>query len=381
MHGGRLAAGGLAALLAACALGATAGATGVAARPRAVTNTNRTYAFLAVSCPTTTWCTAVGDSPGAPTLPLAEAWNGTSWTTETTPDPAGAKSAELTGVSCTSTTSCVAVGYEKTAGAGVRPPENLSEIWNGTAWTIAPVPGVTGDNDNLLNGVSCPSASYCVAVGIAYSGPGPGTTPAETVAELWNGSVWSLMPTPNPAGNLETRFNAVSCPSTTFCEAVGFYDTSGNDQDIFSESWDGSAWTLDNIPQVDGVDALEGVSCVSATSCFAGGFQSDAGLIEQWNGSGWTPDNPAVGANLRDSVSCATAHACMATGLETVTEWWNGQKWGNRGAIEPPGKVVSDLWGVSCPSVSMCMAAGQTGTRVVAEIWTGKKWVLQNPKF
>ena len=71
----------------------------------------------------------------------------------------------------------------------------------------------------------------------------------------------------------------------------------------------------------------------------------------------------------------------MAVGLETVTELWNGQKWGNRGAIEPPGKVVSDLWGVSCPTASMCMAAGQTGMRSVAEIWNGKKWILLNPKF
>lgn len=375
----RLAAGALAGLLAACALTATASGPAGAA-PVAVTP--RTYAFLAVSCPTTTWCTAVGDSPGAPTLPLAEAWNGTTWTTVTTPDPAGAKLAELTSVSCASTTSCVAVGYQKAAGSGVRPPENLSEIWNGTAWTLVPAPPATGETDNLLNGVSCASADYCVAVGIAYNGPGPGTTPAEPAAELWNGSAWSLMPITDPPSSLETQLDAVSCPTTSFCDAVGFYDASNTTQAVFSEGWDGTAWTINSLPATGGlVDALEGVSCVSPTSCFAAGYQSNAGLIEQWNGGGWTPVNPGTGAIRRDAVACATVRACMAVGTETVTELWNGQKWGNRGAIDPPGKVVTDLGGVSCASSTMCMAAGQTSSRTVAEIWNGKKWVLLNPKF
>jgi hypothetical protein len=188
------------------------------------------------------------------------------------------------------------------------------------------------------------------------------------------------MSTPNPSGNLETRFDAVSCSSTTFCEAVGFYDASNTQQETFSESWDGSAWTINSLPGLGDVDSLEGVSCLSSTSCFAVGFQNNTGLIEQWNGGGWVPVNPA-GANRRAAVSCATAEACMATGVETVTELWNGRKWGNRGAIDPSGRVVTELWGVSCPSATMCMAAGQTSTRAVAEIWNGKRWALVNPKF
>jgi hypothetical protein len=320
---------------------------------------------------------AVGDSPGAPTLPLAEAWNGTTWTTETTPDPAGAKLAVLTGVSCTSSTSCMAVGYEKTTGAGVRPPENLSETWNGAAWTIVSVPGVAGETNDQLYGVSCPSAVYCIAVGLADSGPGPGSSPAEPVAALWSGSAWSLMQTPDPSDSLESRLNAVSCSSTTFCEAVGFNDEGGG-QAIFSEGWDGTAWTI-NPASGAGVDDLEGVSCMSPASCFAVGSQGRNSLIEQWKGDSWAADSSAQ-VNLA-SVSCATTRYCMATGLETATELWNGVKWGDRGAIDPPGKVVSYLWGVSCPSPTMCMAAGTTNTRAVAEIWNGKKWVLLNPKF
>jgi hypothetical protein len=42
---------------------------------------------------------------------LAERWNGTSWKTQTTPNPAGAGYSQLNGVSCTSASACTAVGY------------------------------------------------------------------------------------------------------------------------------------------------------------------------------------------------------------------------------------------------------------------------------
>jgi len=48
--------------------------------------------------------------------PLAEAWNGTSWSVQATPDPGGAVDGYLQGVSCTSPrSSCAAAGYFLTA--------------------------------------------------------------------------------------------------------------------------------------------------------------------------------------------------------------------------------------------------------------------------
>jgi hypothetical protein len=66
-----------------------------------------------VSCTSATSCTAVGsfESTSGITDTLAEAWNGTSWTPQSTPDPAGAYSAELSAVSCPAAGSCEAGGY------------------------------------------------------------------------------------------------------------------------------------------------------------------------------------------------------------------------------------------------------------------------------
>ena len=69
-----------------------------------------------------------------------------------------------------------------------------------------------------LRGVSCPSTTSCFAVGDTYTVDG-------TLVEHWNGSHWSIMTSPNHTGST-TRLNGlngVSCPNTTNCFAVGFY--------------------------------------------------------------------------------------------------------------------------------------------------------------
>jgi hypothetical protein len=41
---------------------------------------------------------------------LAEAWDGTSWSIQTTPGPSGGQLPELSGVACTTANGCTAVG-------------------------------------------------------------------------------------------------------------------------------------------------------------------------------------------------------------------------------------------------------------------------------
>src|SRR5580692_11153395 len=58
--------------------------------------------FNGVSCSSAQSCGAVGRTDG----PLAEAWNGTSWTLAIVPTPAGAVTSELDAVSCVSARNC-----------------------------------------------------------------------------------------------------------------------------------------------------------------------------------------------------------------------------------------------------------------------------------
>jgi len=85
-----------------------------------------------VSCTSSTYCAAVGwYAPNSYTLghTLIEAWDGTTWSIEPSPDPSNAGDI-LNGVSCTSPTSCMASG-SKTTG------RTLIESWDGTSWSVA----------------------------------------------------------------------------------------------------------------------------------------------------------------------------------------------------------------------------------------------------
>ena len=73
-------------------------------------------------------CTAVGStSTSTTTVTLAERWNGTTWSIQTTPNPTGGSSAGLGGVSCASATACTAAGGYTKGTTGV----TLAEHWNG----------------------------------------------------------------------------------------------------------------------------------------------------------------------------------------------------------------------------------------------------------
>ena len=84
------------------------------------------------------------------------------------PSPAAGRagsSSELDGVSCVSATACTAAGqyYNPNSGAGSR---TLVESWNGTAWSVVPTPNAGPyDDANYLSDVSCVSAAACTAAG------------------------------------------------------------------------------------------------------------------------------------------------------------------------------------------------------------------------
>src|SRR5207248_10503847 len=109
---------------------------------------------------------------------LAEVWDGVSWSIEPTPTPQG--EARLNGVSCTSATACTAVGqyYDFDSDTYL----TLAERWDGTAWTIQSTP--TPPRGATLAGVPCASPSACTGVG-NYSLPG--FEARGPLAELWDG--------------------------------------------------------------------------------------------------------------------------------------------------------------------------------------------------
>jgi hypothetical protein len=325
--------------------------------------------LTAVSCVPAGACTAVG----ARTTRLGvkktviESWNGTAWSLVPSPNVAKADS-YLYGVSCVSASACIAVGYSLT-----RTPSaysTLIESWNGTAWSVVPSPNQAGTN-NVLDSVSCVSASACIAVG---GGP-------RALIESWDGTAWSVVPSLDP-GSVSDTLYGVSCVSATACTAVGDYGNTGGTGKTLIETWDGTAWSVVPSPNRAGsINVLNGVSCMPAGACTAVGARATrAGnktLIESWNGTAWSlapSPNNALANNWLNGVSCVSPGACTAVGnyakgsgaSKTLIETWNGTAWS---VVPSPNEGASGnvLNGVSCVSASACTAAGYFNTSTLVE--------------
>jgi hypothetical protein len=129
----------------------------------------------AVSCTAPTSCTAVGQSANQT---LVERWNGNIWAIQPTPNPAGSTSSVLSSVSCKGT-SCIAVGnYVNASNVQL----TLAEHWNASTntWSIQTTPNPSGATSSLLSGVSCTTATACTAVGDYANASGTGVTLAES---------------------------------------------------------------------------------------------------------------------------------------------------------------------------------------------------------
>jgi hypothetical protein len=256
---------------------------------------------------------AVGDdasgSSGAFVVPLTELWNGTSWSVLGSLGVAG----YLNGVSCTSSTSCVAVGFQyQPTGTSF---QTLTAVWDGSSWNVTTSPNASNapDAENELQSVSCAGASQCVAVGYVAT-----DTSLVSLVESWDGSVWTVVPNPNP-GSVEDLLLGVSCPDTTNCTAVGVSSSSAA-EDTLIESWDGSTWTVAPSPSPDSTDGLWSVSCVTASDCVTVGAGTDAddnsdALTEAWDGSSWTVSpSPSPLVGFLQGISCTAGATCTAVG-------------------------------------------------------------------
>jgi len=239
----------------------------------------------------------------------------------------------------------------------------LVERWEGTSWSIQPTPNPAGTTESLLTGVSFAAPTACTAVAVCFPTYGAVTL---AMVERWDGASWSIQLTPNPTGETFIGLAGVSCPSPTACTAVG--NSPGGT--MLAEHWNGRRWSIQLTPNPTYSSLLNDVSCVSTTACTAVGAYSGGALVERWNGRRWsiqrTP-NPAGGTNVSlNGVSCASNTACTAVahynnraGRElTLVERWDGTSWSIQRTPNPVRASKSSLTGVSCASPTVCTAVG-----------------------
>ncbi|MGP0028957.1 MAG: hypothetical protein ACLPVF_00440 [Acidimicrobiales bacterium] len=334
--------------------------------------------LLGSACATATDCDAVGwgSTTGSPIGTLIENWNGTAWSPVASPDPdaPGDTFPQLNAVSCPTTTSCNAVGTDLTTS---NDSNTVVESYDGTSWSVIPSPDVSGATNNTLSGVTCRSANSCVAVGNSVT-----TSPSvQSLIEQWNGTTWSIDPSPNVSGALQTTLTSVACPSADVCVAVGYSLSDSGDAPLV-EQWNGTTWSIASpaIPPGSADNELTGVACPAKGTCVAVGrtyatnSSPAAALAEQWNGTTWsveaTPNPSGVLGDFLVSVSCSTATVCQAAGeaylddegdSQTLVERLAGGSWTLEVSPNAPGTTTSLLSGVACPvGSSACVAVGQS---------------------
>jgi hypothetical protein len=318
-------------------------------------------------------------------LAAADAASASRWSVLRVSRPAGSIASELGGVSCASRRWCVAVGsYERRRSGSVA----LAERWNGSGWSILPTPRLSGSRDSGFHAVSCRSSSVCVAVGWDRN---------RALAERWNGRHWAVVPGTAPTNAKLSELLGVSCVSARSCVAVGTIGANYTPHGPVAlvERWNGSTWSIRRVRRVAEAD-LQGVSCPSPKVCVAVGSWSQGTLVERWDGTRWrTRASRESVFNYGDlyelhGVSCPSRRACIAVGdsadsggYSSIDMRWNGMSWTKPGLV--PG--YEPLLGVSCPSATFCVAVGTVnvsynGGRVTSALrWNGAEWSPELARF
>jgi hypothetical protein len=265
-------------------------------------------------------------------------------------------------------------------------------------WQIVNSPNMGSDN-NSVTALSAVSSNDVWATG---SFTIPGTQISNGLIQHWNGSQWSIVPNPNP-GTKSYFIKAVSANSTNDVWAVGFTaDKNGNNHKTLTEHWDGSQWSIIPSPNAGNQDNfLEGMVAVSTNNVWAVGLginrSGGSALILHWNGTQWNvvpSPNPgstfyslgearAVSANDIWSVGQAVNNNGV---FKTLIEHWNGTQWN----IVPSPNVGSNnnfLNSVTTVSANDVWAVGtfsnkSTNDRTLTMHWDGTKWsVVPSPNI
>lgn len=382
---------------AACAVAPAAAAGQRPAVPRAATHADE---FQGVSCTTAKGCLAVGsrfDSKTDELLALGETRNpgSSTWAVH---DPAPISGARTTGfgpigngetVSCVSSPSamCMGIGsYNNSAEHQL----NYAATWDWSSWKVVNPPNPSPTLSSGLDAVRCVSSKFCLTIGHWIDSA---TSKDALESQVWNGKSWAMtkkMPLVPANATSGVRLWGLSCVSTTWCMAVGDYNTSSSDQPLLSEVWNGKTWTIHLPPNPSGgnAHALVGVSCLSTKFCNAVGDSLNSKLAfvslgETWNGKSWTiqptPEGKKKGLSELFDVSCLTTKFCLSVG--SLAAEWNGKSWSSKAFPVPSSKDITNAVSLSCLSVKDCTAAGgyssTAGTFTMAWTWNGKSLALQ----
>jgi len=259
---------------------------------------------------------------------------------------------------------------------------------------IEPTPNPPG-SESLLRGVEAISDDEAWAVGTVQP---PSYDNLTLIAHYVNGA-WHVVPSPSPDasctdGNVEyggNRLNSLAVVSPSDIWAVG---TSCLELNTLIEHWNGSSWTIVPSPSPLAENILSDVEALAPNDVWAVGYtEEDIGagtLVEHWNGSSWSvvpSPKPGTGGML-GGVDAASAADVWAAGSyynesegfwETLITHWNGSTW-SEVPSPSPGTYTNALGGVAVVSANDAWVVGSYssggGVLTLAEHWDGHDWTV-----
>ena len=362
-------------------------------------------ALYSVSCTSSSTCIATGAD--AASMPLVLAGDPSTWGAAQAQEltlrgkPFGVAGVPST-LTCVSGTSCLALGNY-----GFLDPHAYFIHGSPATWNAASPTLMTGvSQGSQFAGETCPSSTYCVAVGRdGHTGEPLALVGDPSTWATAHGKVIALGSTFHSGGRLES----VACSSTTSCVAVG-YD---NSLEPFVLRGNPATWTSANAVRIKltaklhSHGALISVTCSSATACVAVGFDGflQEPLVLVGNPLSWKSSsakqvtlNAATGSEGGiGKVACTSSTSCVAVGsagkgtaFKPLVLVGNPAHWTATQAfilkVAPssasavagfggPGKGTGQLASVSCDKAGYCVAIG--GDKNFAPLYIAgnpKKW-------
>lgn len=213
-------------------------------------------------------------------------------------------------------------------------------VVNGRSTHIEPLGGM-----DVLNAISCTSASRCIAVGNS----GDADHQRATLAVVTEGAEFANAHRIAGATNL----NDVDCAGSTRCLAVGQAGQANKSQHAIAVQ------IVDGKPQTarptSTLTTLTAVSCGTTTSCFASGSRLSGGglhpyVVQLVSGKAHAPipDRAAV-----TDLSCWNATDCLGVNIHAVVHFHAGHSVSSQHV-----KAPSPLQHVACPTSAGCLVMG-----------------------
>lgn len=217
------------------------------------------------------------------------------------------------------------------------------------------------------------SASDVWAVGQVGSAGGD---VSRTLTMHWDGTKWSLVPSPNgsPPDGGRNNLYGVSGSSSDNVWAVGAYTTSGSQFRALAMRWDGTKWSLVSTPslgeqgsQLNTVAALGPDNVWAAGNSVTAQQQDGQMLVLRWDGKAWSrsPLPPDVTHNLL-SLAARTPGDIWAVGTQALH--WDGKSWS---ILPTPEGAYLD--GVTAAPPGAVWVVGNDSDKAITLRWDGKK--------